>query len=268
MDLLNCDIRVFPDGESKLTIPQMPHGHCILVHSTGPPSDTNLVHLLSIIHKIHNHVDKITVIIPYLGYARQDKEFVAGEVVTLKVVANILRGTNIDRIITIDIHSMVGLEYFHNATNLTATPELARYFGTKSLERPICVSPDRGGRERAASFAYILGIESLALNKIRDRDTGAVTIKNDNVDVSGRDVILVDDMISTGGSVIKATAFLKEQGCGRVFVACTHALMVDKASRKIIDAGAAEIVSTNTVPGNTAVVDMSGAIHKALIKNQ
>jgi len=105
---------------------------------------------------------------------------------------------------------------------------------------------------------------SIALKKHRDRKTGKVNILSEKVVVKNRDLIIVDDMISTGGSIIKATQFLKRQKCKRVFVACTHALLVNNAAKKIKNAGVSQIISTNTIPGDSAKVDVSKVISDAL----
>ncbi len=121
-----------------------------------------------------------------------------------------------------------------------------------------------GGQERAKKFANLLKTDFIALKKHRDRKTGKVNILSDRVNVKNRDLILVDDMISTGGSIVKATQFLKKQKCRRVFVACPHALLVNDAAKKIKKAGVSQIVSTNTIPGESAKVDVSRVIADAL----
>ena len=126
------------------------------------------------------------------------------------------------------------------------------------------VSPDLGGRERAKLFASLLKTDFLALKKHRDRKTGKVNILSGKVKVKDRNLILVDDMISTGGSIVKATQFLKKQKCKRVFVACTHALLVNDATKNIKNAGVSQIISTNTIPGDSAKVDVSKVISDAL----
>jgi len=111
-----------------------------------------------------------------------------------------------------------------------------------------------------------LNTKFIALQKLRDRKTGKITIKSPNLKkVKGRDLILIDDMISTGKSIVKATEFLKKQNCRRVYVACTHALLVDDAEKKIRKAGVSKLVSTNTIPGKTSLVDVSAAIAKAIV---
>ena len=132
------------------------------------------------------------------------------------------------------------------------------------LKNPLVISPDQGGKERAKEFAKELGSEYIALEKTRDRKTGKVQIKTKNIDVANRDLILVDDMISTGGSIVKATQFLKKQKCKKVYVACTHALLMNDAEKKIKKAGVTKIISANTIPGKTSIVDISNTIAKAI----
>ena len=132
------------------------------------------------------------------------------------------------------------------------------------LKNPLVVSPDLGGRERAKLFASLLKTDFLALKKHRDRKTGKLKILSGKVEVKDRDLIVVDDMISTGGSVVKATQFLKKQKCKRVYVACTHALLVNDAVKNIKNAGVSQIISTNTIPGSSAKVDVSKVISDAL----
>ena len=132
------------------------------------------------------------------------------------------------------------------------------------MKEPLVVSPDMGGQERAKKFASLLKTDFIALKKHRDRKTGKVNILSGKVNVKNRDLILVDDMISTGGSIVKATQFLKKQKCRRVFVACTHALLVNDAAKNIKNAGVSQIISTNTIPGESAKVDVSKVISDAL----
>ena len=150
--------------------------------------------------------------------------------------------------------------------NISAIPELVKYFKKLKLKNPLVISPDQGGKNRVMDFANELGSNYVALEKKRDRKTGRVKIQTKNIDiVSNRDLILVDDMISTGGSIIKATQFLKKQKCKKVYVACTHALLIDNAEKKIKKAGVTNIISTNTIPGKTSLVDISNIIAKAIV---
>ena len=132
------------------------------------------------------------------------------------------------------------------------------------MKNLLVVSPDTCGSLRAKKFAGLLNTDFIALKKSRNRKTGKVQIQSSKVDVNGRDLIVIDDMISTGGSVVKATQFLKRQKCKRVFVACTHGLFVGDAERNIKKAGVSQIISTNTIPSSTSKVDVSGVIAKSI----
>ena len=258
--------RVFPDGESKITFGHIPKNSIVLVvQSTYPPVDTNLLQALSIISQARKVSSKIYAIIPYMGYARQDRQFLSGEVVTMSIVAKMIQAAGAKKIVVVDIHSKTALNHFKiPKENVSAIPELAKYFKKMKLKNALVVSPDMGGSLRAKKFASLLNIGFIALKKSRNRNTGKVLIQSSKVDVRGKDLILVDDIISTGGSIIKAAQFLKRQKCKRVFVACTHGLFVEGAEKKIKKAGVSRIISTNTIPRGTSKVDVSGVITESI----
>jgi len=267
-DLVKAEIKLFPDGESKITlIGSLSKKKSIVVQSMYPPVDTNLVQILSLISKAKEVSSEVIVVIPYMGYARQDREFLPGEIVSMKVLGKLFKGVGASKIIAVDIHSIIGFKHFTIKTkNVSAIPDLAKYFKKLSLKNPLVISPDQGGKERAKEFAKEFNSEYIALEKKRDRKTGKVEIMTKNMEgVTGRDLILVDDMISTGGSIIKATQFLKKQKCKKVYVACTHALLLNNAEKKIKKSGVTSIISTNTIPGKTSLVDVSSTIAKAII---
>jgi len=258
--------RVFPDGESKITFGHIPKNSIVLVvQSTYPPVDTNLLQALSIISQARKVSSKIYAIIPYMGYARQDRQFLSGEVVTMSIVARMIQAAGAKKVIAVDIHSKTALKHFKiPKENVSAIPELAKYFKKMKLKNALVVSPDMGGSLRAKKFASLLNIGFIALKKSRNRNTGKVLIQSSKVNVRGKDLILVDDIISTGGSIIKAAQFLKRQKCKRVFVACTHGLFVEGAEKKIKKAGVSRIISTNTIPRNTSKVDVSSVIMESI----
>ena len=266
-NLVKSEIRVFPDGESKITlIGKISKKKSIVLQSIYPPVDTNLVQVLSLITKAKENSSEVIAVIPYMGYARQDREFLPGEIVTMKVLGKLFKSAGASKIIVVDIHSSIGLKHFSIKTkNVTAIPDLVGFFKKLSLKNPLVVSPDQGGKERAKKFAKEFNSDYIALEKTRDRKTGKVKIKTKNLEVENRDLILVDDIISTGGSIIKATQFLKKQKCKRIYVACTHALLMNNAEKKIKKAGITSIISTNTIPGKTSKVDISKTIAKAIM---
>ena len=263
---IETETKIFPDGESKITLRKIPKKSVILVvQSTYPPVDTNLLQALSIISQVRKISSRTFAIIPYMGYARQDKQFLSGEVITMSVVAKMLQSAGAKKVIVVDIHSNTALNHFNIPTeNVSAVPELANYFKKLNLKNPLVVSPDMGGSSRSKKFASLLKTDFIVLKKHRDRKTGSVSIQTAKMDVQGKDLILVDDIISTGGSIIKAAQFLKKQKCKRVFVACTHGLLVEGAEKKIRKAGVSRIISTNTIPGNTSKVDVSGILAKSV----
>ena len=258
--------RVFPDGESKITFGRIPKNSIVLVvQSTYPPVDTNLLQALSIISQVRKVSSKIYAIIPYMGYARQDRQFLSGEVVTMSIIARMIQAAGAKKVVVVDIHSKTALNHFKiPKENVSAIPELAKYFKKMKLKNALVVSPDMGGSLRAKKFAGLLNIDFIALKKSRNRNTGKVQIHSSKADVRGKDLILVDDIISTGGSIIKAAQFLKRQKCKRLFVACTHGLFVEDAEKKIKKAGVSRIISTNTIPRSTSKVDVSGVIVESI----
>jgi len=263
---VDADTRTFPDGESKITFRHnLKKSVVLVVQSTYPPVDTNLLQILSIISEAKKISSKIYAIMPYMGYARQDRQFLNGEIVTMSVVAKMLQAAGAKKIIAVDIHSKTALRHFKIPTeNVSAIPELAKYLKKLKLKNPIVVSPDTGGSLRAKKFADILKSDFITLKKSRNRKTGKVSIQSTKADVNGKDLIIVDDIISTGGSVVKATQFLKKQKCKRVFVVCTHGLLVGDAEKNIKKAGVAQIISTNTIPRSVSKVDVSGVIVEAV----
>ena len=265
---INTELRAFPDGENKITLSAKPKkNRIIVVQSAYPPVDSNLIQCLSLISKAKQFSSNVIVVVPYMGYARQDREFLPGEVVSMQVIAKLFKAAGATKLIVVDIHSLIGLKHFKiSAKNISAVPELVKFFKKLKLKNPLVVSPDLGGKKRTKEFAKLLNSNYIALKKKRDRKTGKVKIISTNLkQVIGKDIILVDDMISSGGSIIKATEFLKKQKCKRVFVSCTHALLVGDAEKRIKKAGVTKIVSTNTIPGTTSKVDVSNIIAKTVM---
>lgn len=263
---VDVDTRTFPDGESKITFRHnLKKSVVLVVQSTYPPVDTNLLQILSIISEVKKISSKIYAIMPYMGYARQDRQFLNGEIATMSVVAKMLQAAGAKKAIVVDIHSKTALRHFKIPTeNVSAIPELAKYLKKLKLKNPVIVSPDTGGSLRAKKFADILKSDFITLKKSRNRKTGKVSIQSTKADVKGKDLIIVDDIVSTGGSIVKATQFLKKQKCKRVFVVCTHGLLVGDAEKNIKKAGVTQIISTNTIPRSISKVDVSGVIAQAV----
>jgi ribose-phosphate pyrophosphokinase len=257
--------RIFSDGESSIRLGKV-QKNCIIVQSTHPPTDRHIMQLLMMAKKcMDDGAQDVCAVIPYLAYARQDRAFLEGEVVSIALVAKLFETIGIKHIITVDIHSQLAMSYFQSIQNVSSVRMLADYATNMKLRDPIAVSPDAGGSNRAKEFARHLNIDFISLKKSRHRLTGEVTIDESiDVDISKRDAILIDDIISSGGSVIKAAEILRKLGVGRVYAMCAHALLIQDAAEKIKSAGVNDIISTNSVPGEYSKVDLSSEIVAAL----
>jgi ribose-phosphate pyrophosphokinase len=260
LELVQVDYKSFPDGEGKVRINvDVMNKKVIMVHGTHPPCDTHLVQALFIAHKLSQEGASVHACIPYLAYARQDSEFQAGEVVSLSTVSHLLRTAGVKSLVTVDIHSSHGLGYFSIPSfSISAIPLLAEYAKENvNLTDPLAVSPDFGGSTRVEAFARILGIEKISLKKARSRTTGEIVMEESNIEVSGRDILLVDDMISTGTSIQRAAKYLEGFGAKRVFALCTHPLLVGRAVEIMESSGVREVIGTNTVPSPVSHIDVT-----------
>lgn len=265
-DLAVASLRIFSDGESRIKLGTVGK-NCIIVQSTNPPTDTHLIQLLMMAKKCTDDgAQDICAVIPYLGYARQDRAFLDGEVVSISLVAKLFESVGLKHIITVDIHSELAMSYFGSIQNVSSVPLLADYASKMRLHDPIAVSPDAGGTNRAKEFARHLDIDDvLVLKKSRHRVTGDVTVEERlDIDISKRDAIVIDDIISSGGSLIKAAEVLNKKGVGKIYAMCAHALLINDAAQKIKSAGVEDIVSTNSVPSQYSRVDLSPELALAL----
>ena len=264
-ELVPVDLRIFPDGESKIKMRRVDKDYCIVVQSTYPPTDRHLLQALMMIKRCsEDGAANVCAVMPYMAYSRQDRAFLDGEVVSMALVAKLIETVGTKRLITVDIHSPASLSYFTIDTqNISAVGLLADYAAVKiKPNAPIVVSPDMGGAKRAVKFARMLGTDMVALKKSRDKDTAEVIIeeKELNSSVVGRDLILLDDMISTGESIVEACRFLRRYKPNKIYAICTHALLIGDATTRIKAAGVEEIISTNSVPGINAKVDLAPLI--------
>lgn len=259
----NIELRIFADGESKIRLDNMAKKNCIIIHSTYPPTDQHLMQLFMIMYKCKEDGAKdICVVSPYLAYTRQDKVFVNGEIITINLVGKILASLGITKLITIDSHKPNALNYSFATIDLTAIPSLSSYVKYNlTMNNPIVISPDEGGIERAKKFAELINANSLSLVKTRDRFTGDVSVSLlDRGTLKNCDALIVDDMISTGTSIMKTTELLKKYHIGDVYAICTHALLLGDAKQKLLNAGIKEVISTNSIPNEFARVDLSSVI--------
>ena len=261
--MLKAEFKVFPDGESRFTSEQKVAGKSVLlVQSTYPPVDTHLFQLALACHHLSQEGAKITAVVPYLAYARQDKEFLPGEAVTLGVVAHLMRSVGVRRLVTVDIHSAEGLSLFSFPVySVSAIPNLVEYAKNElQLRDPVVIAPDLGGSKRTEAFAQLYGARFLQLSKTRDRVTGGVKLGDAMLEVKGKEVVIVDDIISTGATIFAAAETAQRQGAKAVLAICVHGLLVGDAVQKLHEAGVDTIVGTNTSPGKFSKVDVSDAL--------
>lgn len=264
---LKPTLKVFADGESKLTISKkVNNGTIIVVSSTGPPVDSNLIRTLSLISKSREMSTEVIAVIPYMGYAKQDKEFLKGEIITISVIAKLFKAAGATRIIVVDFHSPNALSFFKlPITNISTVSLFAKYFKNYKLKDPIVIAPDMYWKTNAEKFAKHLNVNCIALNKQRDRKTGKLIIKSHFPKLSKKhDLILFDDMVSTGKSILKAIQFLKRKNFRKIYVVCTHPVFAGDSERKIKNMGVTQIIGTNSIEGKFAKIDLSEIIVNAI----
>ena len=266
---VDVNVKAFPDGEYCLRFEGDLNGEkVVVVQSTGPPQDTNILQLLMIVDAAKDlGAKKVTAVVPYLAFARQDKRFLPGEAVSVATFVKLIEACGTDRFLTVNIHAKDILKRFSIPTeNLSAITSLAEYFKTQGLDGAFSLSPDKGAIGLAEEANQVLGGGYGWLRKERNRFTGEIQMEEKSFDVEGRDVIVFDDIISTGGTIAKAVKMLKAQGARRVYAACVHPLLIGEAKKKIIESGAEEIVGTDSVPSSVKSVSLAPLIAEALVR--
>ncbi len=254
--LLGCSIarvyrKRFPDGELYVRVEDGigRDSTVLIVNTMYPRQDHSFVETLLLVDAVARMgAGKIIAIIPYIAYSRQDKVFMKGEPVSIEVLLRSLSVAGATHLVTVDIHNPSSLEHFSGWRYNLLVSDLLVEKSLEYLENPVVIAPDKGALERALHAARTLGLEYDYLVKKRDRVSGEVSLEPKEISVNGRDVVIVDDIISTGGTIALAAKKCLDSGAKRVVVAATHSLLISNALKKIVDAGVYKLITTNSIP--------------------
>ena len=250
MCVSDATLNKFSDGEISVQITQSVRGQDVyIIQPTCAPTNDNLMELLIMVDALKRSSAKsINAVIPYYGYARQDRKAAPRVPISAKLVADLLEKAGINRVVTIDLHA-AQIQGFFNipADNLFGSILFVNYIKSKNLKNPIIASPDIGGVARARQYADKLGYDLVIVDKKREKANES-QVMNIIGDVKGKDVILVDDMVDTAGTLVKAAEVLKEKGATSVMACCTHGVLSGPAYDRVANGVLDELVISDTIP--------------------
>ena len=274
LKLVNTNIKRFADGEIYIEINENIRGNSVFViQSTSNPANDNLMELLLVIDALKRSSAKnITAVIPYFGYARQDRKVAPRTSISAKVVANLISNAGASRVVTVDLHAGQIQGFFDiPVDNLFATPIFARHIKKKiKSKKIICVAPDVGGTERARALGKLLNVGLAIVDKRRPKP-GQSQVMNVIGDVKDKTCVIVDDIIDSGGTIVNAAKALKERGAKEVYVYITHGVLSGDAVKKIKSSVIKNLVITDTIDNgqktqsvkNIEVLPISGLMGEA-----
>lgn len=249
-----ADVGRFPDGEVRVQIGENVRGADVfVVQPTCRPVNDSLVELLVILDALRRaSARRITAVMPYYGYARQDRKDRPRVPISSKLVADLITSAGANRVLALDLHAGQIQGYFNiPVDHLYATPVTVKYFRNlqvkKKVDKMTVVSPDTGGVERARAFAKRLGVPLAIIDKRRE-DADVVEVMNVIGDVVGRTCLIVDDMVDTGGTLVRGARALKDKGADKVYACCVHGVFAGDAVTKICGSELEQVVTTNSVP--------------------
>ncbi len=261
--------KIFPDGESyvRYETESLENEEVAIIQTTSPPQDQRLLQLFLMADNASDMKAKsITVVVPYFAYSRQDKRFMSGEAFSVKTIMKLMKNCGINRIVTVNTHNPALLKTFSlRVDDLSAIPILAEYFLKEHLvQNPISLSLGKKGFSVAEEADRVLRGGADYISTSRDVRTGNVTLEVKQLPVRYRDVVIFDDIISSGGTMAKAVKFMKAQGASKVYVACVHPLLTGDSMKRIKENGAEQIIGTDCVPSPVSNVSVASLIAEAL----
>jgi ribose-phosphate pyrophosphokinase len=254
VSLGRAEVGKFPEGECKIKIHDNIRGADVfIVQSTCPPVNDNLVELLVMIDACRRaSARRITAVIPYFGYARQDRKDQPRVPITAKLVANLITEAGADRVLTMDLHAQQIQGFFDiPLDHLVALPVLIEHFKKLALKNLSICTADVGGIKGAWKFAERMNVPLAIVDKKRSGDDKVEALALIG-DVKGKNIIIPDDMIATGGTLVNAAKFLRDNGAQDLYAACTHGVLSGSAVEKLKGAGFKEVIMTNTIPLDAA----------------
>lgn len=253
-----AEVTQFNDGEIYVKICESVRGaDCFVVQPTCPPVNKNLMELLLMIDALSRaSAQRITAVLPYYGYARQERKSEPRVSIAAKLIANIITRAGANRVLTIDLHATQIQSFFDiPVDHLFATSVLVEYFTREVPREFVVVAPDAGGVARARAFAKRLAASLVIIDKRREVP-GKAAVMNVIGEVRGKNAIIIDDIVDTGGTVISAVEALKDNEAREIYVGCTHGVLSPPAIQRIRDSQIKEVVITNTIPlGKEKAVD-------------
>ena len=255
LKLVNSHIRRFADGEVYIEINENIRGNSIFViQSTSNPANDNLMELLICIDALRRSSAKnITAVIPYFGYARQDRKVVPRTAISAKLVSNLITNAGANRILSVDLHAGQIQGFFDiPVDNLFATPIFARHVKKIKLNNLICVAPDVGGVERTRALSRRLN-STIAIIDKRRPSPGKSEVMNIVGNVKNKNCVIVDDIIDSGGTIVNAAKALKEKGAKDVYVYITHAVLSGEAINKIEKSQIKKLITTDTIDNSKKI---------------
>jgi len=248
--LSKAQVKTFSDGEIAVEVNESVRGlDTFVVQSTSPPVNNNLMELLIMIDALRRaSAERINAVIPYYGYARQDRKVAPRQPISAKLVANLITEAGASRVLTIDLHAGQIQGFFDiPVDNLYASPIVLEYLRKKFKDDLVLIAPDAGGVERTRAFAKRLDASLAIIDKRRER-ANVAEVMHIIGKVKGKVAVILDDMVDTAGTLTQAAQALKEHGATAIFACCTHAVLSGKAIQKINDSPLEELIVTDTIP--------------------